>query len=433
MANRVQSPTSIWQRSCGLPAFAVALFYVLTVIVSQLAQAQTFTVLHNFTGGADGDMPYSGVTLDRAGNLYGTTAQGGSTGLGTVYQLKLFHNQWLLNPLYQFQQQIGAYPQGRVVFGPDGSLYGISSAGGTGTGRRGPGDNPCPQGCGAVYKLQPPPTTCKTSVCSWIATPLYSFTAGANGYGPAFVDPVFDQAGNLYGTTQNGGTQGCGVVFQLTPTHGSWTESVLYSFGCGSSGFAPASGVTFDTAGNIYGTASAGGDGGDGTVYELSRSGSSWVETTLYAFQGGLDGSEPVAPVFFDPAGNLYGATLGAGPHNDGTVFELQPSGENWIFSLVYGFDQGRVYGGPNGNLLMDASGNIYGTTWAGGAFANGSVFKLTPGGLGGWTFTSLHDFTGEDGSSVFGGISTDANGNLYGTAAMGGQYGHGVVWEITP
>ncbi len=432
MHKQAEAFTSNSPRSFGFSAFGMALLCLVSMMPTQSAQAQTFTVLHNFTGSRDGDMPYSGVTLDRAGNLYGTTLQGGNTGLGTVYQLKLFHGQWLLNPLYQFQQPIGAYPQGRVVFGPDGSLYGISSAGGTGTGIFGPGDDPCPQGCGAVYKLQPPATTCRTSLCSWIATSLYSFTGGADGYSPSFVDPVFDQEGNLYGTTEGGGPDGCGAVFQLTPAHGNWTEGVLYGFDCGPNGFAPSSGVTFDTAGNIYGTASAGGAGA-GTVYQLSRSGSGWIESTLYAFQEGQDGSEPVAPVLFDAAGNLYGATLGAGPHNDGTVFQVQSSGGNWIFSLVYGFDQGRIYGGPNGNLLMDARGDIYGTTWSGGAFANGSVFKLTPTGLGGWTYTDLHDFSAEDGSLVFGGPAMDANGNLYGTAAMGGQYGHGVIWEVTP
>jgi uncharacterized repeat protein (TIGR03803 family) len=432
MHNRTETFLSGSRRSHSFSAFGMALFCLVSMILTQSTQAQTFTILHNFTGGPDGDMPYSGVTLDRVGNLYGTTTQGGNTGLGTVYQLKLFHDHWLLNPLYQFQQPIGAYPQGRVVFGPDSSLYGISSAGGTGTGISGPGGNPCPHGCGAVYKLQPQPTSCKTSICNWIATSLYSFTGGADGYSPSFVDPVFDQAGNLYGTTEGGGPGTCGVVFQLTPGHGSWTESVLHGFDCGFDGFAPSSGITFDTAGNIYGTASAGGAGG-GTVYKLSRSGSSWIETTLYAFQQDLDGSEPVAPVLLEAAGTLYGATIGAGPHNDGTVFKLQSSGGNWIFSLVFGFDQGRIYGGPNGNLLMDSRGNIYGTTWSGGAFANGSVFKLTPTGLGGWTYTSLHDFTGEDGSLVFGGPTMDANGNLYGTAAMGGQFGHGVVWKITP
>jgi len=431
MHNRAKGLLSSSRRSFGFSGLGIALFCLWSMIATQSAQGQTYTVLHNFTGGTDGDMPYAGVTLDRAGHLYGTTTQGGNTGLGTVYELKLFHDRWLLNSLYQFQQPIGAYPQGRVVFGPDGSLYGISSAGGTGTGGSGPGDNPCPHGCGAVYKLQPPATACKTSICSWIGTSIYSFTGGVDGYSPSFVDPVFDQVGNLYGTTEGGGPGTCGVVFQLTPAHGNWTESVLYGFDCGFNGFGPASGVTFDTAGNIYGTASVGG-AGSGTVYQLSRSGSGWVETTLYTFLGDFDGSEPVAPVLLGAAGNLYGATLGAGPHNDGTVFKLQPSGEDWIFSLVYGFDQGRIYGGPSGNLLMDARGNIYGTTWSGGAFAQGSVFKLSPV-AGGWTYTSLHDFTGEDGSLVYGGPTMDASGNLYGTAAMGGQYGHGVVWKITP
>ena len=416
-------------------ALVLAVLFVLTVAAIPAAQAQTFSVIHDFSG-TDGFAPYAGVTLDAAGNLYGTTSQS-FTGDGTAFQLKRSHGNWVLNSLFTFTGTNGAYPFAGIVFGPDGALYGTTNSGGLG------------KGFGVVYNLRPPRTACKSALCPWTETVLYPFTGGSDGSGPSLGNPVFDKNGNLYGTTQLGGDlacsppYGCGTVYQLTPSASGWTESVLYSFSGGNDGSEPASGVILDEAGNLYGiTYQGGGIGcggrGCGTVFQLSPSGSGWKETILYSFTGGSDGGNPYGGLIFDQSGNLYGTTLFGGSGGGGTVFELSPSGGGWTFTLVYaltGYDAG-----PVGSLAMDGAGNLYGTTNANGAYGNGSVFKLQPSN-GGWIYTTLHDFTyrGPDGSLPVAGPTVDAKGNVYGTTSQGGtQYCGfevqcGVVWEITP
>jgi uncharacterized repeat protein (TIGR03803 family) len=391
---------------------------------SQAAQSQTFTVLHAFTGGEDGATPWAGLTLDRAGILYGTTTEGL---WGTVFQLKRTDGSWILNTLNGFgvNQQDARFPLGRVVFGPDGTLYGTTLYGGSGH---------CSGGCGTVYNLRPPATDCKTVVCPWTRTVLYSFTGGPDGIGPYYVDPVFDHAGNLYGTTGFGGSAGDGAVFKLTPSGGGWTESVIHSFT--GDGMEPESGVIFDSAGNLYGTTAFGGRYDQGTIYQLTPSGSGWNARILYSFQGIPDGALPFGALIFDRSGNLYGTTTQDGILGGGTVFKLASSGGSWTLSVLYAL-RGSYGCGPQGALAMDAAGNLYGTTVCGGANLNGSVFKLTPI-EGGWTSSSLHDFTGgSDGGYPMSGVTLDANGNVYGTAERGGENcfggGCGVVWEITP
>ncbi len=247
------------------------------------------------------------------------------------------------------------------------------------------------------------------------------------------------QAGNIYGTTYGGGggscPGGCGIVFKLTPAGSGWTESVIYTFAGGADGASPWAGVTFDHAGNLYGTTTAGGAFGAGTVYELSPSGGGWTKRTLHSFQlSQTDGSAPFAGVIFDPSGNLYGATQYGGSGSGGTVFELSPSGGSWIFTTLYSFNAsggGRAKG-PVANLAIDGAGNLYGTTAGDGVHGAGSVFKLTHAG-GSWTYTSLHDFTGgSDGQLPRSNVVFDSSGNLYSTA-YGGVDGKGVVFEITP
>jgi uncharacterized repeat protein (TIGR03803 family) len=267
---------------------------------------------------------------------------------------------------------------------------------------------------------------------------LYSFTGAADGLLPWLVDPVFDHDGNLYGTTEAGGqVPAGGVVFKLTPSVGEWTETVIHNF---TGTDHPYSGVIFDGAGNLYGTTTNGGLDAYGNVFQLAPSGSGWMATDIYDFQGGADGAVPYGALTVDRSGNLFGTTTTNRFFNGGgTVFELSQSGTGWTFALVYGLS-GSGSGGPAGNLVMDGAGNLYGTTYADGTHQFGSVFKLTPD-IGGWTYTSLHDFTGgDDGGLPFGGPTMDENGNLYGTTIIGGMqggncpsYGCGVVWEITP
>ena len=191
--------------------------------------------------------------------------------------------------------------------------------------------------------------------------------------------------------------------------------------------------MILDSAGNLYGTTFGlpPVHGLYGTVYELTPSGAGWTESTLYTFQNSTDGGSPRGDLIMDALGNLYGTTSVGGPGVGGTVWELSPSNGGWTFNLIYSFPGSNF--GPFSPVLMDPSGNLYGTTLAGGAFQQGSVFKLTHAN-GGWTYTTLHDFSGgNDGRSPYGHPVLDSSGNLYGTAGWGGGTNSGVIWEITP
>jgi uncharacterized repeat protein (TIGR03803 family) len=378
--------------------------------VAIVAQAQTYTILHNFTGFGDGSVPEAGVTLDRAGNLYGTTFQ------GTVFKLSHAGSGWVLATLYTFQGgSDGARPASRVIFGPDGTLYGTTSEGGS-------------NGLGTVYNLRPPASVCRSTACPWSETILHNFTGG-DGAAPQLGDLVFDGAGNIYGTTSSGGASGQGVVFELSPSGAGWTESVLYNFAGGRDGAVPYSGVTFDAAGNLYGTTTLGGAHSVGTVYELTASQSGWSETTLFAFDGSDHSFTPYGGVIFDRQGNLYGTACG-GPNDGGTVYELAAGDGGWAYNLAYGFSG---YAGPRDAPTMDASGNIFLTNLNSGFYQAGSVYQLTPG-AGGWTATDLYDFNGAStGAAPFGNVTLDAAGYLYGTTTLGGTHNLGVVFEITP
>jgi uncharacterized repeat protein (TIGR03803 family) len=322
-------------------------------------------------------------------------------------------------------------PQSRPIIGPDGTLYGTTLNGGS---------QSCEiLGCGVVYNVRPPASVCKGILCFWTENLPHEFVSElGDGVSPGSGDLLFDQAGSIYGTTAAGGTDGFGTVYKLTRFGGSWTEVILYSFSGGLDGGYPESGVISDVAGNLYGTTSTG--GGDercGTVYELSPSGSGWTFKVLYTFQCGSDGTNPVGGLIFDPAGNLYGTTANGGTYGGGTAFMLTPSGDSWTFRLIYAFTQAGTgrYLGSTGSLVMDAAGNLYGTTYSDGLYGFGAVFKLAASGGGGWTYTSLHDFTlGDDGGFANGGLAVDTHGNLYGTTQNGGMYGqYGVVFEIAP
>lgn len=431
---------SLRPQSATLVILIMLLFFLLVLflvtLMPQPAQAQTFKVIYNFTNGQDGASPDAGLTMDRAGNLYGTASAGGSDHDGTVYRLKRSGSNWVFNTLYSFVGGgDGVAPRSRLIFGPNGSLYGTTTYGG--------GSTACPTGCGTVFSLRPPASDCKTASCDWQETVLYRFMGGNDGAHPNLAELILDGMGNLYGTTPDGGGSGCrdcgeGTVYKLTPSNGGWTERVLHSFTGGADGGLPAAGVIFDQVGNLYGTTDYGGNlacnpgYGCGTVFQLTPSGSGWMEKVLYTFQGASDGASPLGGLIFDSLGNLYGSTsynafdfLGGG-----TVFELTPSNGGWTLTTLHSF---TGFGGSEDSLIMDTAGNLYGTTVLDGAYGNGSVFKLTPSGKG-WAYTDLHDFTGgSDGAVPFSGVTLDADGNLYGTAALGGANGDGVVWEITP
>jgi len=401
-------------RSISVLAFLCAL-----TIALQSSQAQNFNVIHNFTAGQDGGVPLAGLTIDRGGNLYGTASAGGSRGLGTVFKLAPRGSGWVLTPLYSFRGgSDGKLPFDRVVFGPEGILYGTTFSGGSGACE---GD-----GCGTVFKLSPPATACKSALCAWSETVLYRFTGGSDGLYPEHGDLVFDEAGNIYGTTYGGGI-GNGVVFELTP---SGTENVLYPFPGGQLAF-PFSSVIFDNAGNIYGTTYNQG----GAVYQLTPSETAWTENTLFSFSDNDNGYFPYGGLIFDQSGDIYGTTSAGGINRGGAAFEVTSSNGMWALNTIYSFN-GIFFSrecGPYASLFEDSAGNLYGTTMCESQTAFGSVFKLTNTD-GSWTYTSLHDFTGgSDGGYPFSSVVMDASGNLYGTASSGGTQGYGVVWEITP
>jgi uncharacterized repeat protein (TIGR03803 family) len=384
--------------------------------------------------------------MDAAGNLYGTTSSGGSTGgncgalggCGLVFKLAYKGSGWVLTPLHNFQGgNDGATPYARVIVGPDGILYGTTRQGG-GSGCGG-------NGCGTVFSLRPPATVCESVLCYWTETVIYRFTGGSDGAAPGNGDLVFDAAGNIYGTTISGGSgnceygTGCGVIYKLTSSNGNWTESVLYSFTGGNDGGNPFAGLVFDAAGNLYGTAASGGNlscnapYGCGTVFQLASSGSNWTENLLHTFQNGSDGASPQGGLIFNAAGDLYGTTPSGGLEGGGTVFTLVRSGDNWTFGVVYSFAGSGNSPGPLAGLALDAAGNVYGTTYQDGANGFGNVFELTPSS-GSWSGTSLHDFTnGSDGSNSAGSVVLDGHGNLYSTALNAGVDGKGVAFEITP
>jgi len=411
----------------GLSVMMVVVVFTAFAINLPAAQAQTYQVIHNFTGGTDGSNPQAGLAIDRRGNLYGTAAEGGSGGAGAVFKLAHSGSNWMLMPLYGFSGgDDGSYPFGPVTIGPDGSLYGTTLAGGTTLGV-------CREegGCGVVFRLRPLPTPPPSVFTPWQETVLIAFDA-TDGNDPVYPQLLFDQTGNLYGTTQYGGSNIGGNVFELTPSGGSWTETVLYEgFGNGLTGEEPLSGVVMDSAGNLYGTTSVGGAGGDGVVYELSPTQYGYVQTVLHSFTNGDDGGLSYGGLVMDQAGNLYGGTVSGGSAGCGVIYELSPSSNGgWTFNVVYNFS--TCAEGPYENLVFDAAGDLYGTTLGDGVNGFGMVFKLSRSN-GTWALTDLHDFSSGTEYFPYGAVTLGADGNLYGTASQGGAYGHGVVWEITP
>jgi hypothetical protein len=370
----------------------------------------TESVLHAFTGvtstGHDGAVPAGGLVIDAAGNLYGTTAYGGS---------------------------------GDCV------LAGVKG------------------GCGTVFELEPPLSKGGT----WTYKILYSFQGSKDGYFP-WGDLVFDKAGNLYGATQFGGGFGscdspfyqhCGTVFELSPPKtngGKWKEKVLYSFKSGTDGANPNGGLTFDSKGAIYGTTSWGGSTtncvnggfvGCGTAFNLmlsGKSGGAWDEKVLHRFKGGAeDGAGPLGSLRFSNNGGLCGTTAGAGPKGAGTVFELRSTGNPgrpWSETLLHAFDLGGEGGAtPGGGVTFDSQGNVYGGNGSEGAYFSGTVYRLKPlpAQAEHWSYSVLYSFRGApDAAFPTGPLVLGSTGNIYGATRSGGSSqtcrgGCGTVFEL--
>jgi uncharacterized repeat protein (TIGR03803 family) len=438
----------------------VCLTFTCTLSLAQVVPGPE-QVLYAFQGPAkDGGYPSSGLTMDSSGNLYGTTQFGGVVsapcnpeysplGCGTVFELSPNGTGgWTETVLYNFLGgSDGQYPSSGLIFDQAGNLYGATQAGGASNN-------------GTVFELS-------HGSGGWTETILYSFQGGTTDGASPQGNLIFDQSGNLYGTTSSGGNLSsdcdyfgggsCGTVFKLSPNgSGGWTETVLFEFpgsyapGSTTDGSSPNGGMVFDQAGNLYGTTQAGGSGpctgadfGCGTVIELSHGVSGWTETVLYNFQGGSDGALPQAGLIFDQSGNLYGATQEGGQTSTGnpdcnnaspypgcgTVFELSPNGGGWKETILHTFQMKNDGGYPSSGLIFDQKGNLYGTAGAGAGSspADGMVFALSPKGSGGWAETILYNFQGGlDGSNPQGGVIFDQAGHLYGTTRNGGPSGCG-------
>ena len=265
---------------------------------------------------------------------------------------------------------------------------------------------------------------------------VYNFTGGLGG-GNAATGLIFDASGDAYGTSVTGGASDCGTIFKLAPTsHGDWSETVLHSFDCFAGGKNPHGGVTLH-GGNLYGTTVAGGSSepctgdGCGEIFELSPNGF----TVLYAFRGGADGFGPGGAVVFDRHGNLYGTTPDGGGHASGTLYELAHTGKRWTKTTIHRFTgKGDGGAGSLGALLLDSSGDLFGVTEIGGLFAAGTAYRVSPKPGGAWKFDVLYAFKGRpDAGSPYGGLIADRDGNLYGTTYYGGANGLGAIFELRP
>jgi uncharacterized repeat protein (TIGR03803 family) len=397
-------PESIYINSIG-KRILVGAFVLGIVAMTTAAHAQTFSVVHNFSGGSDGGVPYTGFIMNGK-MFYGTASVGGSSNNGVIFKMNAKGGETVLHNFAGGTD--GANPEGELIQDKSGHFYGTTTAGGA-------------AGAGTVFKL----TGKKETV-------LYSFAGGTDGAVPV-AGLTMDASGNLYGTTSAGGANGNGTVFELTAPKkktGQWTETVLYSFGTGTDGSVPIGDVSFDAAGNLYGTNSAGGSYGYGTVFQLVP-GTPWTENILHDFQNGDDGSVPYAGLVSDAAGNFYGAATQGGANGGGTVFELTSSDGTWTFTTLYSVP-GWGISGTFRNLVLDASGNIYATTHCDGADDAGTVYELSPSG-GTWTYNLLYSFTGgTDGQYSVSNLVL-SEGKLYGTTLFGGADGNGVVYEVTP
>jgi len=418
--NQRLEPKLYYEKAIAM-VLVVTVFFVAIAASTQTASAQTLTILHTFTGSPDGSYPLASLLRDANGNLYGTTFEGGTDNFGTVFKVSKGGDE---SVSFSFNTSDGAFPNQPVIQDASGNLYGAALEG---TG-----------GSGVVFKLSP----------SGKETVLYYFQGGLFNKNPK--DPqgalFMDKAGNLYGTTISGGnsscaTQGnvyCGTVFELAK-NGKLT--LLYSFTGKSDGGAPSGSLIRDSEGNFYGAASTGGDlnctltnsTGCGVVFKLDPAGK---ETVLHRFTGQADGAGPAGSLFMDSEGNLYGSATYGGEFGGqcgvlgedlgcGTIFKIDTVGK---FSVLHSFNNDGTEGlNPNGGLISDPEGNLYGTTQVSGTDGiGGTVFKVNKTGK----LTVLFNFDGNEGGALpFGGVIRDSKGNLYGTT----YFGKGTVFELKP
>jgi uncharacterized repeat protein (TIGR03803 family) len=395
-------------------------------ICAQATDKETslFFFMKNTTGGnPNGYFPSNKLLMDKAGNLYGATSEGATAGWGTIFELSPNGSGgYSLSTLIDCSPTCSV-PLGDLIMDNAGNLYGTAAF-------------------GNLFELSP------NGLGGWTGSVLYSFD-GAIGsdLGNALMPGlVIDSAGNLYGTNQDGGASDQGYVFELSPgSGGTWTLTHVHDFS-GSDGSAPYATVIMDQAGNLYGTTNQGGvstacTGGCGVVFKLTNNAGLWSETVLHNFNE-KDGSNPQASLLMDAAGNLYGTAGNGGEQNFGVVFELSPDSGGYHYRALYSFVSGDSDGAfPNTALVMDSSGNLYGTTWSGGGgdcdFAQdigcGTAFELAHDGSH-WKESLLHDFSGGGDGGFPGGLILGNDGDLFGTTESGGAElsTGGIAFELT-
>jgi len=410
------------------------LSFVIPVLLAGCCQGQyQFQVLHNFGAGTDGAGLWSSVAFDPAGNLYGTTSGGGAYGYGTVYELTPGSNgEWSESVLYDFPNPFTTgepgIPWGGLVLDVAGNLYGTTQLGGA-------------YHAGAVFELTP-------GSGGWTYAVIHNFGGPGDPTCCPWGNPIIDRRGDLYGTGYS--------VFKLSPGPDGWSENILHVFsGENGDGYFPQAGPIMDSTGNLYGTTADGGGSpncpnyGCGTVYELQPVAvgawalgiTAWRERILHRFGAAGDGAGPsLGQLAIDRFGNLYGATEVGGWYGYGTVFGLTRAGGyatgpgvTRAETILHNFRNDTNGSFPGGGVILDAAGNLYGTTIDGGSplCSCGVVYKLSRQGGGAWQYTLLHTFEGSDGDSPDANLTIGPDGNLYGTTATGGEYTWGVVFQI--
>jgi uncharacterized repeat protein (TIGR03803 family) len=394
------------------------------------------------TAGQDGNLPSGGVIRDAAGNFYGVTqggGPGGNRGNGAVYEVSPAANGgWTAKSLYVFHAgtQDGQDPLGGLVMDSAGNLFGTTSLGGTNLCSDG-FDNPT--GCGTAFELSP------SGSGGWTEKIIYNF--GQDAWSPG-ASMIIDAAGNLYGTTGRSGDLDSvgGTVFELQHNGDQWTRTTLHTFGQDEGdGAGPTGPLVFDKAGNLYGATVVGGNaGGGGVVFRLSNTGSGWAEDILFNFVPTSTlpsgGSQPNGGLIFDSAGNLYGTTNAGGirlAQGCGVVFQLTPtSSGTWNENVLHQIlcNQNGV-ANPLAGMVIDSAGRLFGTTGFGGSSITGTVFELKPLANGAWAYSVMYTFQGspKDGQEPNASLLLDSKGNLYGTTEFGGPSGFGTLFEIRP
>jgi uncharacterized repeat protein (TIGR03803 family) len=371
---------------------------------------QSYRVIYNFTGGVDGAAPDTGLVIDAAGNLYGTTSSGGPSGGGTVFKLTPGASGWRFTRVYAFSGANGSGPDSTLVRDADGRLYGTTSGGGLGD--------------GVLFGLTPPGEVLPSVFSNWMESLLYSFTGGSDGANPGG-SLVLDSSGNIYGNAAMGGANHEGTLYEFT----NGGMQVLHAFPAFPNDGRNPEGVVNGSDG-LYGITGSGGEHGSGTLYTTAGG-----YQVLHSFIDSDPEGNPTS-LAADQAGNLYGTDTYTYFLCDGlqyvevwgtSVFQSSPP--DWNPFILTNID--FLFSPVSSRVSTDALGNVYGTTDTYGSFSLGNVFELTCC----WNYTDLHDFAGppSDGADPKAAAVVDAQGNIYGTTLNGGTYGRGVVWEISP